>query len=116
PTKVLHRERCFALLLVFNIHVLGVDHAFVFLLRLLTLAVPTRSRFSASWSSSRSARRLRSLIHLLRQLVRSGSQLLARRIHLRLVAAFDGLLRVRQCVFDVAALRALDLVAMLFQH
>src|SRR5208282_2430560 len=82
-------------LLVLNIHVLSVDYAFVFL-----LASPIRAgRRAVPISRPRAARprcparsRLRSLIHLLRQLVRSCRQLLACRVHSRLVAAFDGFL------------------------
>src|SRR5208283_1979193 len=101
-------------LLVFDVHVLSVDYAFVFL---LTMTVVARRR-ACAWSRTCpwSACRLRSLIHLLRQLMRGRRQLLSRRIHRWLVAAFDSLLRVRQRVLNIAALGAGDFVAMFFQH
>src|SRR5438045_5295995 len=65
-----HFPFCGHLLLVLDVHVLSVDYAFVLLLRLLPLAVSARScpRFRRRPTAWR-ARSLRSLVHLLCQLV-----------------------------------------------
>ena len=59
-------------LLVFHVHVLGVDHAFVFLLALTVAAgVAARSRARRWTARCRSWCGLRRLVHLFGQLVRS---------------------------------------------
>src|ERR1700733_6630507 len=85
-----------SLLLVVHVHVLSVDHAFIFL---LTAAVRTRRRTGpigrrAARPRSRRSLRLRCLIHFLGQLVRSLGQVLAGLIHLRLVVRVQRLLDV----------------------
>src|SRR5271169_1879839 len=82
------------LLLVLDIHILSVNHAFVFF---STSTIAARSR-ALPVGRPRTRSRLRSLIHLLRQLVRCRRQLLASRVHRGLVSALDGLLRVCQSV------------------
>src|ERR1700722_2305080 len=83
------------LLLVLDVHVLGVDHTFVFF---LTLAVGARIAArggTRGWTARcRSRRRLRRLVHLLGQLVRSLSQRLASLVHLRLVVRLQRFLGV----------------------
>src|SRR5438270_13696512 len=102
-----------ALFLVFHVHVLGVNHAFVLLL-LLACAIARGSRLRArTWAACR--RRLLRLVHGLSQLVRGLGQLLAGRIHGCRVRAFQGLLGVRQRRFHLPLLIAGDLVAMLLQ-
>src|SRR5271169_2441138 len=88
-------------LLVLDVHILSVNHAFILLLARAVRA----GRRALTIGRARARCSLRSLVHLLRQLVGRRSQPLARRVHLRLIAAFDGLLRVRQSVLHVAALR-----------
>src|SRR5581483_8220111 len=100
-------------LLVFYVDVLGVDHAFIF----LGLTVTARLAVALSGASARTwLRSLRRFIHLLGQLMRSLGQGLASLIHLALVVRLQSLLGVSQSIFNVAALRTRDLVAMFFQH
>src|SRR5208282_5661917 len=104
------------LLLVFHVHVLSVDHTFIFL---LTAAVAARSRTvtrTTRPSTRRRTLRLRRLVHLLSQLVRSLGEGLARLIHLRLVVRFQRLLGICQRVLYIATLRTGDLVPVLAQH
>ena len=104
------------LLLRFDVHVLGVDHPFVFL---LAPAIRTRLRSSARTCARarlRSARGLSRFVHLLSQLVRGGSQAFARLVHLPLVVRLERLLGISQSVFDISAFRAGDLIAVLAQH
>src|SRR2546425_7079234 len=108
-----------SLLLVFYIHVLGVDHAFVF----LRLAIATRrsTRFRrrpSSGTRTRSCPRtsLGRLVHLLGQLVRSLGQTLARLVHGGLIVRLQRFLGVGNRVFHIAAFGARDLVALLAQH
>src|SRR5665811_478536 len=101
----------YQLLLVFHVHVLGVDDTFVLLLLRLAAgsAVSTRSRIASRWCSLR-------LVHSLGQLVRSLGQVFACRVHELGVGAFQRLLGVGQRVLDIAAFLPGDLVAMLAQH
>src|SRR3954454_20329307 len=107
-----------SLLLVFNVHVLGVNNAFVLLLprAVRTWLSAGSRRWACARTRLRSACRLSGLVHLLRQLVRGGGQGLARPVHLRLVIGLERLLGVGQSVFDVAAFGAGDLVTVLLQH
>src|SRR5579884_799991 len=104
-----------ALLFVFDVHVLGVDYAFVFLLTRRAVDTGLRARACARTGLG-SALRLSSLVHLLSEFVRSLGQVLAGAVHLRFVIGLERLLRIRQRVFDVAAFGARDLVAVLLQH
>src|SRR5277367_6378296 len=96
-------------LLFFHVHVLSVDHAFIFL---LTATVTARARSSSVRRSSTTrfacfgSLRLRRLVHLFGQFMRSLSQVLASLIHLRLVVRFQRLLGVGHRVLHVATLRA----------
>src|SRR5208337_1491554 len=100
-------------LLVFNIHVLSVDHAFIFLLT----AAAVRARSSSVRRRTRPTRpacrslRLRCLVHFFGQLVRSLGQGLASLIHLRLVVRLQRFLGVSQRILHVAAVRARDLIS-----
>src|SRR5271165_3151465 len=86
----------YRLLLVFHVHVLGVDDPFVLLLLLLATGSAVCSRIGT-------ARRRRSLrlVHGLGQLVRSLGQVFACCVHELGVGAFERLLGVAQRVLDV---------------
>src|SRR5262249_39907280 len=114
PPSTRHSLRRENLFLVLHIHVLGVDHAFIFLLLLAAGFVLRRTglRTRASITCRRS---LRGFIHDLGQLVRSLRQLLARRIHGCSVRTFQGLLGIGNRRLNLALLVARDLVAVLFQ-
>src|SRR5580658_10526768 len=104
-----------SLLLVFHVHVLSVDHAFVLL---LTAAVAARSR-AVCWTARPTTRRtlrLRCLVHFLGQLVRSLGQVLASLIHLRLVVRFQRLLGISHRILHIATIRTRNLVARIAHH
>src|SRR5206468_5446775 len=104
-----------ALFLVFNIYVLGVDHALIF----LSLAIAARLWTSASfWRRTRASARTRlsSLVHLLGQLMRGLGQRFTSAIHLRFVVRLECFLRVGQRVLHLSAFGAGDLVTRLTQH
>src|ERR1700683_433500 len=100
------------LLLVFYVHVLRIDDAFVFLCVAIGRTVRSRSRTR----SRRALRRLRRLVHLLRQFVRSLRQRLASLVHAGFVVRLQRFLCIGNRVLDVAAFRAGDLIALLAQH
>src|SRR5579863_1931934 len=101
-----------SLLLVFDVYVLSIDHAFVFLS--LTVAAGVAAGSSTRRRTTR--RRLRRLVHLFGQLVRRLGQGLASLLHGRLVVRLQGLLGVGHGVFYVAALRSGDFISVLAQH
>src|SRR2546423_14451290 len=105
-------------LLDFYVYVLGVNHAFVFLL-LLAIAgscaiAGTRRRFrtTCAWR----ALLLLRPVHNFSQLVRSLGKPFTGCIHGCRIRAFKGFLCISHRGFNLALLRAGDLVAMLFQH
>src|SRR5580765_3647798 len=96
---------CFAasLLFIFDIHVFGVDHAFVFLLALTVAAVATCGCARRWTARCRSRSRLSSLVHLLGQLVRSLGQRFASLVHGCLVIRLQGLLGIGNGVLNISA-------------
>src|SRR5579864_7426325 len=105
-------------LLVFDVYVLGVDYAFVFLLTASAVRAGLRAR-ACIWRGAcarGSALRLSGFVHLLGQLVRGGGQGLASLVHLRLLVGLKRFLGIGQRVFDVATFGAGDLVAVLLEH
>src|SRR5438445_13613192 len=98
-----------SIFLFFNIYVLGVDHAFIFLG--LTIAARLRTCFcSWRWTCASARARLSRLVHLLGQLMRGLGQRFAGTVHLRFVVRLQCFLRVGKRVLHLSALGAGDLV------
>src|SRR5215472_13523743 len=92
------------LFLLVDVHVLSVDHTFVFLL----LACARLG--SRVWSAGGRALRLDRLVHGLRQRVRSLGEPLARRVHNAGVGALHGFLGIGQRRLHIAFVLGWDLV------
>src|SRR5438445_11587737 len=104
-----------SIFLFFNIYVLGVDHAFIFLG--LTIAARLRACFcSWRWTCASGRARLSRLVHLLGQLMRGLGQRFPSAIHLPFVVGLECFLRVGQRVLPLSAFGAGDLVTRLTQH
>src|SRR5262249_23938068 len=84
-------SRFWRLFLLIDVHILGDDHALVFLLL-------ARAGIGAglSFGARRSLRSLRRLVHGLSQLVRGLSEALTGRVHAARIRALNGFLRIRQ--------------------
>src|SRR5215469_12399903 len=104
-------SRFWRLFLLIDVHILGVDHALVFL-----FLARAGIRAGLGFGARSSLRSLRRLVHGLRKLVRGLGQALTGRVHDARIRALDGFLRVRQSRFHRGLLVARDLVPMLLQH